>query len=143
MVQGMTQFVADDAELIFGVVEANVPSQHVALVSGVSSLFAIGAREGSCPDATGRGVACSLTMATVVGVRHRPGSMEIGNMVGNGGGWELIDVDGVSLRSLFDFGSVEIGVRIAVRWFFVAGFEGWFHQNGDGSGRVGNGRWNW
>ena len=59
----MTRFVADDAELILGVIEANVPLQHVALVSGVSNLFAIGAREGSCPDATGRGVACSLTMA--------------------------------------------------------------------------------
>ena len=70
MVQGMTQFVADDAELIFGVVEANVPSQHVALVSGVSNFLAIGAKEGSGPDATGRGVACSLTMATVIGVRH-------------------------------------------------------------------------
>ena len=35
-------------------------------------------------------------------------------MIGNGGGWELIDVDRVGLHSLFDFGSVEIGVRIAV-----------------------------
>ena len=70
MVQGMAWFVADDAELIFRVIKANVPSQHVALVSGVSNLFAIGAKEGSCPDATGHGVACPLTMATVVGVRH-------------------------------------------------------------------------
>ena len=70
MVQGMTRFIADDAELIFRVIKANVPSQHVALVPGVSNLLAIGAKEGSCPDATGCGVACPLTMATVVGVRH-------------------------------------------------------------------------
>ena len=42
-------------------------------------------------------------------------------MIGNGGGWELINVDRVSLRSLFDFGSVEIGVRIAVCWFCSLG----------------------
>ena len=72
----MSRGIADGAVMIFHVVDSNVSSKFFAFHSNVSDFFAVVAKDGTSPNATGCIVSRSLTVIAKARVGHGSGSVK-------------------------------------------------------------------